>query len=58
MTTCEHCRYPFEGDKCPNPACRVNVGEVVWAEREAARIEAERERDFRLRMWGKSLTGS
>lgn len=55
MHTCEHCRYPFEGETCPNPACRVNVGEEVWKARQEAREAQEKEREFRARMWDKSF---
>jgi hypothetical protein len=33
---CPHCHYPFQGDRCPNPGCDLNLSaetKAMYADR-------------------------
>lgn len=45
---CDACHYPYQGDRCPNPGCDLNLSVKVKAERaERKRLDDEWTANFR-----------
>ena len=45
---CPHCHYPYQGERCPNPGCEVNLSPAQKAANaERKRIDDEWTANFR-----------
>lgn len=48
IVDCPCCAYPYQGDRCPNPGCDLNLSSEVKAERaERKRLDDEWTANFR-----------
>ncbi len=59
---CPTCNYPHETEHCPNPACPANPAlsdevKARIAERHERHLAEVAEREERMRLWGRSISG-